>query len=82
MTTPHVLFGVGHLPGMPTCLRMKARGPRYLERDHRYHPASGTHSVLAFPEGRLFLPLREGRADLLKHTSCLSGWPIKWIIAA
>lgn len=63
MTTPHVLFDyVGHLPECPTW--SEDEGALYwtdiLEKEiHRYHPASGAHSVLAFPEKVGCFALRE-----------------------
>ncbi|WP_146638451.1 SMP-30/gluconolactonase/LRE family protein, partial [Salmonella enterica] len=63
MTTPHVLFDyVGHLPECPTWSEDESAlyWTDILEQEiHRYHPASGTHSVLAFPEEVGCFALRE-----------------------
>lgn len=63
MTTPHVLFDyVGHLPECPTWSEDESAlyWTDILEQEiHRYHPASGTHSVLVFPEEVGCFALRE-----------------------
>lgn len=63
MTTPHVLFDyAGHLPECPTWSEDESAlyWTDILEQEiHRYHPASGTHSVLAFPEEVGCFALRE-----------------------
>lgn len=63
MTTPHLLFDyVGHLPECPTWSENESAlyWTDILEQEiHRYHPASGTHSVLAFPEEVGCFALRE-----------------------
>lgn len=63
MTTPHVLFDyVGHLPECPTWSEDESAlyWADILEQEiHRYHPASGAHSVLAFPEEVGCFALRE-----------------------
>lgn len=63
MTTPHVLFDyVGHLPECPIWSEDESAlyWTDILEQEiHRYHPASGTHSVLAFPEEVGCFALRE-----------------------
>lgn len=80
MTTPHVLFDyVGHLPECPTWSEDESAlyWADILEQEiHRYHPASGAHSVLAFPEEVGCFALRE-QGDLLWPCVMLSGWPIK-----
>lgn len=63
MTTPHLLFDyVGHLPECPTWSEDESAlyWTDILEQEiYRYHPASGTHSVLAFPEEVGCFALRE-----------------------
>lgn len=80
MTTPHVLFDyVGHLPECPTWSEDESAlyWTDILEQEiHRYHPASGTHSVLVFPEEVGCFALRE-QGGFIVVCVMLSGWPIK-----
>lgn len=74
MTTPHVLFDyVGHLPECPTWSEDESAlyWADILEQEiHRYHPASGAHSVLAFPEEVGCFALREQGGIYCGHASC------------
>lgn len=81
MTTPHLLFDyVGHLPECPTWSEDESAlyWTDILEQEiHRYHPASGTHSVLAFPEEVGCFALREQGGFIVAMRHAISGWPIR-----